>query len=56
MPRLLQRIQARREKRKARRVARLADDYVRDADKIAAEARYRRVKADSPPYGGGDGA
>jgi hypothetical protein len=57
MPGLLQRVRARREKRRARRRARLAEDYVGDAEKLAAEAQQRRVLAESasPPYAGGPG-
>jgi hypothetical protein len=53
MPRLLQRIQARREKRKARRLARLADNYPHGTEKVAADAQQRRYKAEGPPYSGG---
>jgi hypothetical protein len=53
MPGLLQRIQARREKRKARRRARLADNYPHGTEKVAADAQQRRYKAEGPPYSGG---
>lgn len=53
MPGLLQRIQARRQKRKARHGGRLDDNYVPDAHKLRAEVQQRRLTDTSPPLGGG---